>query len=49
MALNNINVLDYDFINANTDVFVVMKRDSAAAEYKRELFAKYQIEKDTLI
>ena len=44
----NLHILDYDFINNNSEVFIVYEnRDSIADEYKRKRFGKYQIEKDT--
>jgi hypothetical protein len=46
----NVTILDYDFINSNTEIFVVYeKRDLTPEEHKRKLFAKYDIQSDTLI
>jgi hypothetical protein len=46
----NVTILDYDFINSNTEVFIVYeKRDLTPEQHKRKLFAKYNIQSDTLV
>jgi hypothetical protein len=43
-------VLDFSFIKNNSEVFITYeKSDSTLAEYKRKHFARYLIEKDTLV
>jgi hypothetical protein len=46
----DLHILDYDFMNNNTEVFIVYeRRDSVANEYKRKRFGKYKIENDTFL
>jgi hypothetical protein len=44
-----IEILEFEFMNANEELYIVFHRDSLATEYPRKLFSKYKIYEDTLI